>query len=640
MTFLNKDDTIYSSIYKLNYIYNTILSIIQILKHLFDDYKWAFNDKYYYKVTNVRFCMKNNLTNKRIEEISVSKVEDLCNNFSRLEAHIEKNDKTPSVDGKIVVRKHPTEKKEDILDYITVQVKGTQVQELSSKEISFDVDIADLNNYLLFDGIIFLVVEIISNTSYRIFYNSLLPYDIHALLKNIKKNQKQKRIKLKRLNQKQFFKICNQFIVERTNQKGVKCVPNADLHNLQDYKFTVAGHPKNIIKYLLHNDIYIKAYQPEIKEAIIAKKTSVLQINEHTAIAVYVDGEKYYNEIVIRHTRTGKIVKIGSGIYISNIGKDMIPKIEIKIQGSIYERIKDIKFLIALNLKKQVVIGDSWIEIASSEKNLKELKIILKELQDIAAMFSYLGVDFDTNLDELSIKDKQTIDALVDSVIYNKCKIAHSSGLQAITVCIANKKIALLIYDDNTVQKVYNYFELYKYIKIIAKCEDGLEYQVPYYMDINAELWLEFCNFKLSAYKEMILQCEPSLIAAERCVTIYLEMLKCYDITANCEYLKICNETIEYLKNTYPNDLSIIINYYQTIKRIRNLTTDEKEYLISIKNNEQNDIIIACVNLILDNYSDYEYYFNRLSEEDKELFSRWPICKFIKNTPISKMPNT
>ncbi|MBE5039712.1 hypothetical protein [Ructibacterium gallinarum] len=574
--------------------------------------------------------MRRELTKKKIEEISVNKIENLCNEFSRLESHIDTNDKTASVDGKIIVRKHPTEKKEDILDYITVQVKGTQVQKLSLKEISFDVEIADLKNFLLFDGVIFFVVELVSNTQYRIFYNLLLPYDIHAILKNIKTDQKQKRIKLKKLEKKQFLKICNQFIAERQNQKGVKCIPNEDVKKLKDFKFTLAGNIKNAIKYLLNNDVYIKAYQTELKEEIISNKATICQINEHSHVAVYIGDEKYYDEFVIQHNKNGIKAKIGKGIYISNIGEHFIPKIDVKIQGNLYERIRDIKFLIAWNNYKRVSIGDSFFEIVPNEKNLENLKIIQKNLQEIATMFDYLGVYFDVDIGKLSAKDNETIATLVNAVIYNKGEITQSNVIQAINVGIANKNIAIVVFNDNGVQKVYNYFDLHKYMKTIVEDDKGEKYQVPCYNDTNADLWLMFCNFRINSYEEAIKQCDPSPVAKERCIKIYLEMLRCYDIKNNDEYLNTCIRTIEYLRQTYTDDISVVVNYYQTIKRLRQLSKEEKELLISLKNNTEDSMVLSCINIILDNQSDFEYYYDKLTVKQKEEFKHWPIYNLKK----------
>lgn len=569
------------------------------------------------------------LTNSKIEEISVNKIENLCANFPKLESHIEKNDRTSSVDGKIIVRKQATEKKEDILDYITVQVKGTQVQELSESQISFDADVADLKNFDLCDGIIFFVVEIVSNDKYRIFYNSLLPYDITDILNKTKERQKQKRIKLRELDESQFFDICSRFVTERKNQKGIKCIPNEDAEKLENYRVTFTG---NMIEYMLADYVYVKAYQKEIKENIIAQKASIFQINEHNPVEVYVGDEKYYDEVVVQHNKTEKSIRIGKSLFISKTEKNSIPKIDINIQGNLYERIKDIKFLIALNLNKRFYVEDSFFEIIPNEKSLKCLREILKELEDIFAMFECLGVTFDVDLDKLSQKDKETIAALVDAVIYNKGTIRQSNKIEATNIAIADKKIAILLFEINDVKRVYNYFDLHKHSKFKIEADDGKEYQVPCYNDIKAELWLQFCNFNLNSVKESILQCEISSEAMNISILMYLEMLKCYDITKNEAYLKICEDTICFLKNIYPNELTIAINYYQTIKRSRDLTMEEKECLILQKEGINGDVLaLCCINVILENKSDYEYFYGRLTDEEKRGFSKWPIYNLVQN---------
>ena len=84
--------------------------------------------------------------NKKIETIGISYLTMFLNKNNRLQTYLDQNDKTPSWDGTIHVLKNPSEKKEDIIGVVPVQVKSTQQdkQPLSSYRIA----LSDLELYL------------------------------------------------------------------------------------------------------------------------------------------------------------------------------------------------------------------------------------------------------------------------------------------------------------------------------------------------------------------------------------------------------------------------------------------------------------------------------------------------------------
>jgi hypothetical protein len=71
-----------------------------------------------------------------------------------------------------------------------------------------------------------------------------------------------------------------------------------------------------------------------------------------------------------------------------------------------------------------------------------------------------------------------------------------------------------------------------------------------------------------------------------------------------------------------------IINYLQTVKRERELTTEENCKLYDIAEKTDNIMYKLGANLLLENYKVARLQFEELKDEEKELFKSFPIYHF------------
>lgn len=119
---------------------------------------------------------------KTIETLSVSAVRDSIVITGLLDQQISDNDKEPSWDGFVYIYKSPKRSKEDYKGRVAVQVKGKQFEDLTQENISYPVNVNDLNNYLHDGGAIFFVVYI-SEKSFetQIYYCELTPIQIQNI---------------------------------------------------------------------------------------------------------------------------------------------------------------------------------------------------------------------------------------------------------------------------------------------------------------------------------------------------------------------------------------------------------------------------------------------------------------------------
>ena len=111
-----------------------------------------------------------------------------------------------------------------------------------------------------------------------------------------------------------------------------------------------------------------------------------------------------------------------------------------------------------------------------------------------------------------------------------------------------------------------------------------------------------------------------------------LELIKAYD--QNIKRIDILDlaERINNLLIQNESSVTNDLNKFQIIKRKRNLNQDERNKLIDLRNNlEKDDFFNQCgIAILLENKTDYDYYYNMLDEKNKKFFDTFPIKTLLK----------
>ena len=156
------------------------------------------------------------MDSNKVEQISVSCLVSAIAKCEHLNPVISSNDKTLSWDGYVELYNHGGNKKANFIGKCPIQVKGKTFakKDFKSKTVAYSVDAYDLKNYLIDGGVIYFVVGI-SRTNlekYQIYFNSLLPFDIHRIFQK-KVGQKTYSIHLEKFPQecKQIEEIFQDF---------------------------------------------------------------------------------------------------------------------------------------------------------------------------------------------------------------------------------------------------------------------------------------------------------------------------------------------------------------------------------------------------------------------------------------------
>lgn len=573
-----------------------------------------------------------------IEEIAVLAVRNEIVKYSdTLVAYIDTKEKTPMWDGYIYVYKSKSKNKsnKEFEGKIGVQVKGTTVDKISKGNSKYSIKVDYLKAYQKDKkGILLFVVEIIDYANTKLFYANLLPVDLNEILKRVKENQEYVTIDIKPINEKSSSSlkmICLNFLKNANEQMNIPIKNIDEIKKIKEIKIPIIGEEKYFEDYLFNNDIYSYAIDEETNEKIALPKLQDLQKFTTNKVNVAVNGKQYYNNITFIKNKEEEYVLYGKStkIFLNQ------NKVTFKIKGNVYERIHDTKFIIDLINNKSLTINEKNIDLKVKVDNPEEkmyienIKNDLERLKKIKNLFEKFNIVFRNDLDNLSDTDWKNLNMLIYINDGNKTKSITESKLY--NVKIAQYNIAFIaIIDKNNKIYIYNYFsDLSNIMKVFYYDENKKEIPISVYINMKITTLLEYSNINFDVIKETFNSLDSNEETLERCNLWMLEVLKAYDQNKGNMILDLAKYINERIIEHRNNSVDII-NKMQILKRLRDLSVDEKEILYSLREEDKDMMIQCAIAILLENKSDFERYFSKLNNEEKNNFRNFPIFNLIK----------
>ncbi len=577
-----------------------------------------------------------------IEEIAVLAVRNEIVKYSdTLVAYIDTKEKTPMWDGYIYVYRQNSKYKanNEFEGKIGVQVKGKTVKKLSNGNSKYSIKVDYLRAYQKDKkGILLFVVEIIDYAHTKLFYANLLPVDLEEILNKVKENQEEISIDIKPIKEKSSSSlkmICLNFLKNANEQINIAIKSIDEIKDIKEIKIPIIGEEKYMEDYLFNNDIYSYAIDKETNEKIALPKLKELEKFSTNKVNVSVSGREYYNNITFVKNKNEEYIIYGKStkIYLSE------NKITFKIKGNVYERIRDINFIVNLINSKAITIDGKnivlpvQVEDKQEKEYISNIKNDLIRLEKIKCLFDKFNIKFNIDLDNLSDKDWRNLDLFIHINDGKPTKQVQESKLYNIE--IANYKIAFIaLVDENKNIKVYNYFsDLSNVVKVFYYDENEKEILVSPYINMSKKNLLEYSNVDIDIIKETFNSLDSKEETIERYNLWMLEVIKAYDESNNIKFLELADYINERILEHRDNAVDVI-NKMQIVKRKRALNYKEKDLIYDLKDAED-DLIIQCgIAILLDNKSDYERFFSKLSENEKNAFKEFPIYNLLDKEDI------
>ncbi len=583
--------------------------------------------------------MEDKMDSSAIERLGIMHLEECLLNCGKINPDINYNDKTVSWDGDIYLYSDESKKKEYLEGKCNVQVKShfcKSQEEFNKPVIKFDVNCADLRNYMNDGGAIYFVVYILKNSNvnkYVIYYNSLLPFDIRKILKSTKENQQTKSIEFEKFPKEEYDieNVVKEFIFHRkmqfsTYDTNFRVFPTDSKEQYRIW-FDINKPLLNEKQRYVYREIGDGVYEPVFK-----CKFTGIKVNDNN-IDVSIDGKIYFRNAQITWGKGDAIKNIilNHGLNITGFGKKR-SKIKLKKNCNIHEYIQNIKFMIAMKTGAELKIGNiacgTGFDI-SDDKRVFEYE--LSSFQKIEDLLLALKVDKDVMVSKLSNK---MIDDLITLYRFIVLKEHHYLSDKEKTTQVGKINIGpynfLIIkkFDELGRASIINPFEN------DLQCEMSLDRKHKFASSLA--LWLSqeaynlFDNIDYNAVKESVIQlpyCNELDDVVTRVILIFLSK---YDKTGDKDVLDCATSLAEWL---YDKSATMInkINYLQCVHRKGGMEKKDIVSLIEDKKNNDDNEVLAGVNILLNNKDEFDYYFNKLNKKEQNKFKSYPIYTLVKN---------
>ncbi len=591
-------------------------------------------------------------SNMDSEKIATNHVELAISKASHLVSHINSNDKEPSWDGDVEVYKKSghVHAKADLILKVPVQVKGHIKPNLKKKSIKYSIQYSDLRNYLYVGGTIFFVVYFDKEDEhYTIYYVGLLPFDLKKMLKDYKGDfSKCKSIELKIFPTKKediddiFLNFAHHMNRQRAAINSALLSFDSDLPTNTislGYSTSAAKHYDLPLDYFFDHETYIYAVLPQKVELPIAHLDRIELFSFTRDAPISIDSKVYFESYTVTRSKSSTVIRFGKGIQMSFSTAQSLPtKFNFTLSGTLSERIKDAEFMVAALSAHHYEINGGKIAFSEADcANLPTLQKKLSFLLDVKKTLEAVHATADLDCSSLSVTDNTNL-SILRAALIDKEPIKMCSSQSLLRSChIANLELLLWVVPTEENSEYYNIYD-FNYVPLIYREFDknDKEYPSTHFVMLNKDAMLKYCNIDYNALLDAVQHVPFSKDYSHSLNALLLEMLKAYDESKNSriELLSTATALALWIKDSdpYTEHPIAILNYLQSVKRSRTLTsTEQAEILSLIEAAQDNESIYVGAYLLLDNPVAAKIHFDKLPEESQKFFESCPIYHFMPN---------
>lgn len=586
--------------------------------------------------------------NKRIEEAATTALKAALLLCPLLDSYVDSNDKTPSWDGTVFVYRNEVQKKSDLVGRVPIQIKGTETV-LVGNEASFSCSVSDLRNYYNDGGCIFFLISVNpSNGSSRIYYASLLVYDLKKALNDAGK-QKNKTIKLSSFPVNDTNEMSAIFLSFIENSRKQMSFIGKELPSLEQLEksgvsiesltFNTSGFGldlTNIGNYISSHDFYLYAKPKGVDVEIPVDKVKNAIVSRTISGKVCVKNVEYYSEYRVVSQKGRSQFQIGKGISLSLNEETQKMTLSFKASGTLSDYILDGRFFVAAVENAEITLNGGKLPFNDADNiDLSDHKERLHYYEDIKKMLDILGVTEELQISQLSQNDEKNIRNFVNAILYNK-KIGFPNA-DGSTVHGAFKIANLSIWIWAT-KKEDGYYQIESFftphqVALFESTDDELLHPIcaSQYLLLNKDAFAHTSNMDYEAVKTDICAMDQHPLLLDSVTNFLLNILCGYDLQkqGDAELLDLAESVCDWLKDcSNVNDNIWLLNKLQITKRRRNLSITEIIELGRLTESRNTPNIRCGAYLLLGETEQAQLCFNELPIETQTEFATYPICHF------------
>lgn len=575
----------------------------------------------------------------QIENESLSYLRLKLGRIASLKINFFENDKTPFYDGEISiynVKDKEQINKKKIVSEVRVQIKGTTNKNVL-KNAKDTVSVTDLNGFsrLQGGGCFYFIICISDEGLEKIYYYDFQPFELKRILKE-KGQQETITIDLKEFprEHEDIVNLLKTFAINLDYQS--RDVLNADVTNCPIDKITM--------KYYGRRGDYEKYMNSGAVVYVSTEENISVPIGQ-----IVPNSMMYYTELKLQLDNGEQLIGVSAKDSLNNISFTIDNTLKIKydtnkihlnfkldntftIEKIIYcvnnlEKILKNGFYIGENFEKHIKINKYF-----SDKDLKKFKDLYDfrdELIKILELLKKLQINTEIRYYELRNKDKIKLHNLLDEFETTR----------------PNGKIIKFEIEDNyyylfnSPLHVGNLFKMDEQISISIRPtnEDGFTInKVSSFPSLVPRDQLnKVIDYDIDSIKERLKKLyiiNTDINATNSYVNDYLlTVLKIYDKSRDKHFLELATYITEMILK-HSTETVYYINYYQVLKRSRELSIIEKQELEKLLAKKEGLITEVCIKIILE--EDISQLVEELDDTRKSDLQSWPVYNLYNTSTI------
>ncbi|MGI0294544.1 DUF4365 domain-containing protein [Streptococcus pneumoniae] len=580
--------------------------------------------------------------NRKIETLGVSYLSTFIDKHELLQSYFESNDKTPVWDGEIHVLKSPSEKKDEILGKVPVQIKTTRQKKDVLK--SFSLDTRDLELYKPNGGVVLFVVWLNEDNGLRdIYYKSLPPLSIKNLLKKSKlknksTNRKKLSIEIFKLDEKKMYPMLVDFINNSQKQYSFINVEGISVEDIPDdktLKFYFYGQEKEeIFNYQEEHDLFIYYLDPITGIEIPLENTiKIVETEEETDLIIKI-GDYVFQDVKRHRFPDGSVqLHFGESFTMSFDIKKKQFKFNYTRPDLLSKAIKCTQVFQELGKIGYFTLNGNKIEL--DERSIKDISSLdleadIKGLLKISNFMKKMGIQKDVDLSCFDKQFQRNLNILYSGLVLKKKVALNYNESKLLHLNIANIHIITLysfLSDKNGTM-----------IDIFTEtpwCREG-ETEDEDYLDISIfevfepNDWLKIDNCKIDSVIASYQRLVDNKLKYEGADRTILKIVIAADMAEDKTKRELLLNWAQCLSDwnlKYSKNCEMaIINDLQIKSRVRKLNSKETETLTNILVNS-NDNYELCFgsSVLLKSKPQADLFWNKLDNETKERYKDFPI---------------
>lgn len=580
--------------------------------------------------------------NRKTETLGVSYLSTFIDKHELLQSYFESNDKTPVWDGEIHVLKSPSEKKDEILGKVPVQIKTTRQKKDVLK--SFSLDTRDLELYKPNGGVVLFVVWLNEDNGLRdIYYKSLPPLSIKNLLKKSKlknksTNRKKLSIEIFKLDEKKMYPMLVDFINNSQKQYSFINVEGISVEDIPDdktLKFYFYGQKKEeIFNYQEEHDLFIYYLDPITGIEIPLENTiKIVETEEETDLIIKI-GDYVFQDVKRHRFPDGSVqLHFGESFTMSFDIKKKQFKFNYTRPDLLSKAIKCTQVFQELGKIGYFTLNGNKIEL--DERSIKDISSLdleadIKGLLKISNFMKKMGIQKDVDLSCFDKQSQRNLNILYSGLVLKKKVALNYNESKLLHLNIANIHIITLysfLSDKNGTM-----------IDIFTEtpwCREG-ETEDEDYLDISIfevfepNDWLKIDNCKIDSVIASYQRLVDNKLKYEGADRTILKIVIAADMAEDKTKRELLLNWAQCLSDwnlKYSKNCEMaIINDLQIKSRVRKLNSKETETLTNILVNS-NDNYELCFgsSVLLKSKPQADLFWNKLDNETKERYKDFPI---------------